>query len=261
MLISILTPTYNRTNFLKLLAIMIYKQSFDLKDVEWILVDDSVTNEQVYFSNHPLNKLLHKIQYVHLSKKQTIGYKRNLCKLLAMGDILIHMDDDDYYHCNYVQLIAYIFSKTSEEVVGASEIAMIAKDSVCLYKLGPYIKNHSCGGILSYRREYALQNNYNSERRFGEERDFLKGYHTPLFQIPSAMKYNLVLSHRSNTVKKEVEKKGTTNFIWIDFVVQDVDLIMAYLDLYAEHLQDLLQHRRKKLLDILRTALQTYQIE
>ena len=59
---------------------------------EWIIIDDS--------ENKKLENLLPKknnIKYLPLNEKMTIGEKRNIAVKNAENDIIICMDDDDYY--------------------------------------------------------------------------------------------------------------------------------------------------------------------
>jgi len=235
--LSILTPTYNRFFFLKLLAFMINGQTIDLKNIEWIIVDDSEEDDRTdYFRNHPIRLKLKQLVYVYMTKKMTIGQKRNLCNLLANGDILVHMDDDDYYHSNYLELVNFLFENRKEDVVGASEISIIYPESKNFFFVGPYGKMRTCGGIMSYRRDYALQNHYNNYKKYGEEIDFLNNFNTPIFQIPNSYNYNLVLSHSSNTIDKSRIERKDSNLCWIDFVINNEVLILSYLSIYPDHL-------------------------
>jgi len=219
---------------------MISLQTYDLKTVEWIIIDDSdkePCDKTVFFEKHPLRALLRRLRYIYLEKRVTIGHKRNLCKLLAQGDYLVHIDDYDYYHSNYLDLVSFIFGKTNLDVIGASEIGVIYPESPTFFYLGPYGPTRTCGGIMSYRRDYALQNNYNNYKKYGEEGDFLNGFHTPIFQIPKAYQYNLVLKHMGNSVDKTLIEKRPSTFLWLDFVEKDLTIISFYLSLYPIHLQ------------------------
>lgn len=246
--ISILTPTYNRNFFLcHVLSRLISLQTYDLKKVEWIIVDDSESENEPkdkteFFKSHPLNQQLHTLRYIYLSKKLSIGHKRNICKNLALGEYLVHMDDDDFYSEKYLELIEYVFTHASEDVIGASKIAFVFPDSPHLVEniplsMGPH---QTCGGIMSYRSDYALQNNYNSYNKYAEEKEFLNGFFTPIFQIKDTMHYNLALCHSANTVDKKRVKVVELKSTWLDHV-RDHEIILYYLSIYESHINYLLK--------------------
>ena len=261
--ISILTPTYNRHFFLcHILTRLIGLQTYDLQKVEWIIVDDSENeprDKTEFFKSHPLNNKLHTLRYIYLSRKLTIGHKRNLCKNLAIGEYLVHMDDDDFYSEKYLELVEFIFKNSSEDVIGASKIAFIFPDSPNLVENFPLSTepHQTCGGIMSYRREYALQNNYNSYNKYAEEREFLNGFYTPIFQIKNAVSYNLALSHSTNTVDKKRVKVTELKNTWLDYVT-DHEIILYYLYIYDKHIYDLMKVRtyRNSILQIIGNAVQ-----
>lgn len=263
--ISILTPTYNRKFFLcHILCRIISSQTYDLKNVEWIIVDDSddgTGDMTEFFKSHPLNQRLHTLRYIYLSQKISIGHKRNLCKNLALGEFMVHMDDDDYYCEKYLELIEYIFQNTAEDVIGSSKIAFIFPDSPRLFENLPMMgAHHTCGGIMSYRKDYALQNHYNSFNQYAEERDFLCGFHTPIFQIKESFRYNLALCHSTNTVDKKRVKVTELHDTWLDHV-KDEEVILYYINIYEKHMEYFLRigKYRKLLLQILTNATQRFQ--
>lgn len=243
--ISILTPTYNRNFFLcHVLSRLISLQTYDLKKVEWIIIDDSEDeygDKTDFFKTHPLHQRLHTLRYIYLSKKLTIGHKRNICKSLALGDYLVHMDDDDFYSEKYLELVHYIFQNTTEDIVGASRISLVFAHSPYLYENSPISgQYHTCGGIMSYRRDYALQNHYNNFNTCAEERDFLNGFFTPIFQIHESFRYNVALCHATNTVDKKRVKVTESHHTWLDHVFDD-EIIIYYLFIYEKHIEELLK--------------------
>ena len=105
--VSIITPTFNRPDFFKL-AILNYN-SFDYprEKLEWIIVDDSDnldTQNQLPPAEH---RGKYNIVYEKLENGEggnmSIGEKRNMAISKATGEIIVCMDDDDYYYPNYLK--------------------------------------------------------------------------------------------------------------------------------------------------------------
>ena len=229
--VSILTPTYNRKKFLTFLAIMIEEQTYPLDKIEWIVIDDSNESNQEWFEKHHLQDKLHRIYYQHFKNHIKIGEKRNLVKKNANGDILIHMDDDDYYGMNYVETIVNVFKKsTNIHVVGASTIYLIYPELPFLYKSGPFHKNHTCGGFMSYRKEYANNHNYNPNASKAEEKQFLNYWTTPVFQILNSSNIYMAIVHQNNTVNKYSTRRVKTDLHWISHINYP-EISMFYLTL------------------------------
>ena len=93
--LSLLTPTYNRQAYLPLLAEAMAAQT--ATDYEWLVLDDSPEPVQLSGKN---------LTYIHMEERLSVGKKRNILAEQASGDILIHIDDDDYYGPNYAANMA-----------------------------------------------------------------------------------------------------------------------------------------------------------
>jgi glycosyltransferase involved in cell wall biosynthesis len=174
--------------------------------MEWIILDDGSDPVGDLFQD--LN--LPNVHYVHLPEKRTIGAKRNLLNIKSCGDIIVAMDDDDYYPPVRVSTAVTAFrQKPSYELAGASEVYMYYSDIQTIYKLGPYHANHATNGTMAWRRSYANTHFYDETVTHAEEKSFLDGYIHPMIQL-NPMKVMLVMSHSDNTFdkKKMREQEG-----------------------------------------------------
>jgi hypothetical protein len=101
--ISILTPIYNRTKWLKLMIFNIQNLQYDKSKLEWIILDSKDGDKHVkLFENDLQRKEVEKqvgipIKYYYENHKMTIGQKRNKLTKLASYKICANMDSDDYY--------------------------------------------------------------------------------------------------------------------------------------------------------------------
>lgn len=97
--ITIVTPTYNRKRMFRLPMYVYNTMDYPKENMEWIIIDDS--EEETLVDLIPESKYLEEngmdINYIKLDKKITIGAKRNMGCEIAKHDIIIFMDDDDYY--------------------------------------------------------------------------------------------------------------------------------------------------------------------
>ena len=102
--VSILTPTYNRRKFIPYLIACIKDQNYPKERMEWVVFDDG---------SDPVEDLLlpefltMNIQYIRSEEKLSIGAKRNRLHEAARGEILVCMDDDDYYPPERVNPVSY----------------------------------------------------------------------------------------------------------------------------------------------------------
>jgi len=105
--ISVITLTRNRQNFFKLAMFNWMNNSYPARKVEWVIVDDSDNQEELtqlgwksIEAQLPANYIKYNIKYIKLDTRTTIGEKRNLGIEHAKNDIILMMDDDDYYPYN-----------------------------------------------------------------------------------------------------------------------------------------------------------------
>jgi glycosyltransferase involved in cell wall biosynthesis len=159
------------------------------------------------------------VRYIYSPEKQTIGAKRNRLNNEARGDIIVAMDDDDYYPPERVSSVVKAFKqKPSYQLAGASEVFMYYSDIKTVYKLGPYNPNHATNGTMAWRSSYAKAHKYDENVLFAEEKSFLEDYKHPMIQL-DPRKVMLVMSHSENTFDKkklrdqeeEMRKAGKEN--------------------------------------------------
>lgn len=89
--VSVIIPTYNRTDFLKLTIESIMNQSF--QDFEIIVVDDGTPNEE----NLILCNKYHKVKYIKIKNSGGPAKPRNVGIKESQGKYLAFVDDDDIW--------------------------------------------------------------------------------------------------------------------------------------------------------------------
>ena len=229
--VTVLTPTYNRVQFIPRL-IECYKAQIYPKDrMEWIIIDDGQELCKEVIENE--TKGLPNIRYIVLEEKVNIGEKRNILNKEARGDIIVCMDDDDYYSPERVSHVVESFDKNPNiQLAGSSIIYIYFTDTGDIYKFGPYGKNHATNGTMAYRKEYAKVHKYNEDVTFAEEKSFLDEYKHPMIQL-DPMKVMLVMSHSDNTFDKSKLREESmfvkkTNYN-LEYFIKDKDILNFFI--------------------------------
>ena len=199
--VSVLTPTYNRRQFLPALLTCYMSQDFPLSKMEWIILDDGEDSVEDFFKDAAAR--VPNVRYIRHPTKLLIGAKRNILNREARAPILVAMDDDDYYSPERVKHAVLSLSRNPTiELAGCSEIYMYYTDIRKIYKLGPYHANHATNGTMAWRRSYALSHTYDETVTHAEERSFLDNSTHPMLQL-DPFKTRLVISPGANTFDKK----------------------------------------------------------
>lgn len=212
-LVSVITPTYNRRRFIPYLIKCYESQTYKKETMEWIILDDGQDKVKDLFD--AAAKRIPNIRYIPLDEKLTIGEKRNRLNDEAQGAIIVAMDDDDYYPPERVSHVVTRFANNKDvQLAGSSEVYMYYSDVKEIYKLGPYNQNHATNGTMAWRKSYAATHRYDDTVTHAEEQSFLEGYKHKMIQL-DPFKVMLVMSHSENTFdkKKMREDVGKNPFI------------------------------------------------
>ncbi len=193
--VSICTPTYNRRPFILAMLKCFEHQTYPKNRMEWIIIDDGTDKIEDLVKDHP------NVAYFKYDEKMTLGRKRNLLHEKSRGEILVYMDDDDYYPPERVShAVEKLQTNPKALCAGSSEIYIYFKHIQQMYQFGPYKQSHATAGTFAFRRAL-IQNKYDDDACLAEEKSFLKDYTVPFVQL-DPMKTILVFSHEQNTFDK-----------------------------------------------------------
>jgi len=97
--------------------------------IEWIIVDDGDDKIEGIIQKSKEKLLGIKIVYVKLPTKVPIGKKRNITHEHSTGNIIVYMDDDDYYPPTRVSHAVEMLTQTSHVLcAGCSKIYVYFTD-------------------------------------------------------------------------------------------------------------------------------------
>jgi glycosyltransferase involved in cell wall biosynthesis len=235
-LVSICTPTYNRRPFIPFIKQCINNQTYPSEKIEWIIVDDGTDPIQDLVIDNP------QVKYFYFEEKMSLGKKRNLMHSLTKGEIIVYMDDDDFYPPERVEHSVYmLLSNPNILIAGSSEMHIYFRNLDKIYQFGPYGKYHATAATFAFKRELLNITSYDENNCLAEEKHFLKGYTIPLIQLDTKQTI-LVCSHEHNSLNKEklLEDKESCRIVDSPYKVDDFIVNNILKDFYTNSINTLL---------------------
>jgi len=236
-LVSLCTPTFNRRPFIPSMITCFEQQTYPHALIEWIIIDDGTDKIE------DLVKHIPQVKYYKYEKKMPLGEKRNLMHSKSKGDIIVYMDDDDYYPPERINHAVETLMSSSALCAGSSEIYIYFKHIKEMYQFGPYGPNHATAGTFAFKRELLKDHSYENTAALAEEKHFLKNYSVPFVQL-DPMKTILVFSHIHNTFDKKkllenphpqyVRKSDKT----VNMFIKNKNLKKFYMNTLEDKLKD-----------------------
>ena len=196
--VSICMPTFNRRPFIPIIIKCFENQTYPKDKIEWIIVDDGTDKIEDLVAHIP------QVKYFKYDEKMSLGKKRNITNEKARGDIIIYMDDDDYYPPERISHAVTTLQKNPKALcAGSSTMYMYFKHIDKMYQFGPYGPNHATAATFAFRKELLQQTRFDETACVAEEKKFLKNYTIPFVQL-DPLKSILVFSHNHNSFDKKV---------------------------------------------------------
>lgn len=215
--VSLCTPTFNRRPFIPFMIKCFEHQTYPKDRIEWIIVDDGTDPIGDLVSHIP------QVKYFYNNVKMILGNKRNFMHSKCSGDIIVYMDDDDYYPPERVMHAIEMLQQNPKYLIaGSSEMHIYFDSRNAIYQCGPYKEYHATAATFAFRKELLKQTKYEDGIAFAEESNFTKRYTIPLIQLDT-QKTILVFSHRHNSLNKEklLENPEQTKTSLSRFTVDD----------------------------------------
>jgi len=197
--VSLCTPTFNRRPFIKQMIDNIMKQTYPKELIEWIIIDDGTDPIGDLVKDIPFIKYIYSEERMNLGKKR--NYMHEQCTFKNDNDIIIYIDDDDYYPPERISHSVETLTKSDALCAGSSEIYLWFNGLNKMYKFGPYGPTHATAGTFAFKRVMLKDTHYEDSAVLAEEKFFLKNYTIPFVQL-DPHKTILVISHEQNTFDK-----------------------------------------------------------
>ena len=234
--VSVCTPTFNRRPFVEMMIKCFDSQDYPKNKMEWIIIDDGSDPIEDIVGSHP------SVKYFKYDDKMTLGKKRNIMHKKSCGDIIVYMDDDDYYPPDRVShAVERLMGNPSALCAGSSEMYIYFKDNKDKCKMvqfGPYGPEHATAGTFAFKRKLLKDTQYNEEACLAEEREFLKNYTVPFVQL-DPLKTILVFSHSHNTFDKRTLLENMAGNQYINYSTKRVEDFIKDKDVIKFFVEDL----------------------
>jgi glycosyltransferase involved in cell wall biosynthesis len=197
--VSILTPTYNRRAFLPFLIQHIKAQTYPKERMEWVVLDDGTDSILDILTPHMTDM---NIRYIRSDEKLNVGAKRNRLNAEARGEILVCMDDDDWYSPDRVAHAVHVLRANPRAgICGSSRNFLYFTDDESIWEVGPFGPTHATFGTMAYRKSYVTKHTCDETVLYAEEVSFTNKYSESLAQL-DPNKVMLVTCHPNNTFDK-----------------------------------------------------------
>lgn len=164
--VSICTPTYNRRPFISTLIKCVQHQIYPKELIEWVIIDDGTDKIE------DLVKDISNVKYYFYDEKMPLGKKRNLSHEKSTGDILIYMDDDDYYSPERITHAVELLTNSEKLCAGCSEMYIWYNELNKMVQFGPYGENHCTGASMAFKRKLLDTSSYDNDACLSEEKHF-----------------------------------------------------------------------------------------
>ena len=236
--VSLCTPTFNRRPFIPYMIKCFEHQTYPKDRIEWIIIDDGTDPIE------DLVKHIPQVKYFYYEAKILLGKKRNLMHTKCSGDIIVYMDDDDYYPPERISHAVETLQNNPTFLIAGTSEMHIYFDSKCkVYQCGPYKPYHSTAATFAFKKELLSQTKYDDNKAMAEEHQFTKGYTIPLIQL-NPLQSILVFSHKHNSLNKEklLEHPEQTKTTLSPYTVDDFIVEPILKQFYMHDMNSLLEN-------------------
>lgn len=200
--VTIITPTRNREWIFSLPLFCFQRMVYPADKLEWIIIDSSDDEEL----KHILPASDDRIRYVHVDEPCTVAHKRNIGCKLAKHDIIVHMDDDDYYPPESILArVKLLVGHEDVGCVGCSRIAIysLLEDKSLIASDGHMSLSEAS---MAYKKSFWKEQQFDPGCERGEYRSFLQNRLNKVMDIPYI--FIICASHHGRNM--------TERFAWRD---------------------------------------------
>jgi len=202
--VSIITPTYNRRKLFDMALRNFENFNYPKNKLEWIIVDDSLENDEIDESVRDMLPRDKRIKYVRLNSNiedgpMTIAMKRNIGVSNSSNPYIVHMDDDDYYPPESIIARIKILMKYEEdgiECVGSTLIGTynIIHNTSSMSSDGPISLSEAS---MAYTKKFWESRAFDELCKRGEHKYFTEQRLHKIIDMPYSF-ILIAINHRSN---------------------------------------------------------------
>lgn len=194
-LATCIMPTANRRRFVPAAIRLFLEQDFDEKEL--IIVDDGDDSIADLVPTHP------QIRYIALPKPTKLGSKRNIACESALGEFIVHWDDDDWHAPWRLRYQVSALERGNLDVCGLDDILFVdgAKEEAWEFTQPKGVVPWLCGATLCYRKSFWNNNPFPNISR-GEDSRFIFAARRAPVGILEDNRFLIARIHRANSHPK-----------------------------------------------------------
>jgi glycosyltransferase involved in cell wall biosynthesis len=186
---------------------MIQRQTY--KNIrEWVIVEGSQKKSDADKNKENIKQFIAEIKpqvnftinYIEHSGRK-LGGLRNLGNESCNSEIIVCMDDDDYYPPERVEESVNKLTNSKCLIGGVSDVYLYDFFLDRLFKFKGFMEYHSTNNCMAYKKDFLLTHKHDPEIEVGEERSFTFEFTSPLVKFDSR-KTIIAISHDFNTFNK-----------------------------------------------------------
>ena len=217
--ISVLTLTYNRRNFIDLAFLNLLVSDYPKNKIQWVVVEDS--DDPMLSSSDKIKAFEARqpgieITYVPMTKKRSIGYKRNKAVQAAKYDICVNMDDDDVYpETSFRRRVSWLMAYPEVKVAGCTMIAMYdLQQGISAVNTPPWALKQ-CERVseasFCFWKSYAMEHPFPDQQQ--SEGEAFVPNDERFMEIPP-QQVLVALNHGKNTSSRVIAGRAQTGCFW-----------------------------------------------
>ena len=211
--VSIITPTYDRRHLFSLALYNFNNFVYPKDKLEWIIIDDTPEDKDQLDDIIPIDD--ERIKYLKIADvdtKLTVSHKRNIGVNKASHEIIVHMDDDDYYPPHSILSRVKCLIKYKDKGIECVGSTLIGTYDLITGNCG----TSSDGPInlseasMGYTKRFWRERNFDSECMRGEHKYFTEQRLDKVMDIP----YSFIITafnHKNNLTENLRDIKKTNN--------------------------------------------------
>ena len=204
--ISVVTITRDRPFFYPLMIRNIQTCDYPVSKLEWIVLEDGCSRFDEFVQQSGI--VCSSLRYVYIGDRTErvvfpIGYKRNRINALCTHDIVVHMDDDDYYPPESVLARVRTLMKYNVRCVGCETVRTFHLFTEHTCEATETCSINMSESSLAYKKSFWLERPFLPKCSTGEGIAFLKDRYTDCLALPSVFVITQ-FDHSCNTVKRSL---------------------------------------------------------
>ena len=203
MTVSVVTISQRgRFPVLKILVKILLSQT--IKPNEWVIVEGSKNEEdaKLHAEDIATIKVPFTLRYLPYEAGLKLGGLRNRGNEACKSDIIVCMDDDDFYPSDRIEHVVEQFRRNpSINIAGCSNVLLYDYSSKTMYQCIGFHGNHSTNNAMAWRSIYLKTHKHDPEKSNAEEASFTNQFVENMIPLEPT-KTVIVSSHTNNTFDK-----------------------------------------------------------